>query len=109
MTDIILVYIPCKSTEQAKSIGTHLLKERLCACINIFPEMNSLYFWPPASNTLEEGNESVLLVKTTKELFKALEEEVTKIHTYTCPCIMAIPTEEINKPYYDWLKGELKK
>ncbi len=109
MTDIILVYIPCKSTEQAKSIGTQLLSKRLCACINIYPEMNSLYFWPPKSESLEEGHEAVLIAKTSKELFKELEEEVNTLHTYDCPCIMAIPTEMINKPYYDWLKGELKK
>lgn len=104
-----MVYIPCKSVEQAKTIGTQLLNKRLCACINIYPEMNSLYFWPPQSNALEEGHEAVLIAKTSKEKYPLLEEEVSKIHSYKCPCIMAIPVEHINKPYYDWLKGELKK
>ncbi len=108
MTDILMVYIPCKSVEQAKTIGKQLLSKRLCACINIYPHMDSLYFWPPKSNTLEEGHEAVLLAKTSKEKYHLLEEEVSKIHTYTCPCIMAIPVEHINKPYYDWLKGELE-
>lgn len=107
MTDILLVYIPCKSVEQAKTIGKHLLSKRLCACINIYPEMNSFYFWPPKSGIFEESHESVLIAKTSKDLYTRLEEEVGKIHTYTCPCIMAIPVENINKAYYDWLKGEL--
>jgi periplasmic divalent cation tolerance protein len=108
MTDIVLVYIPCKSKEQAKEIGKHLLSQRLCACINIYPEMESMYFWPPKSETLEEAHEAVLIAKTSKDHFQRLEDEVTKIHTYKCPCIIAMPTEHINKPYYDWLKGELK-
>ncbi|PIV70759.1 divalent-cation tolerance protein CutA [Candidatus Roizmanbacteria bacterium CG17_big_fil_post_rev_8_21_14_2_50_39_7] len=108
MTDILLVYIPCKSEEQARTIGRHLLSKKLCACINIYPEMGSLYFWPPKSETMEEAHEAVLIAKTSKALYQELEDEVTKIHTYKCPCIMAIPTENINKPYYDWLKGELK-
>ncbi len=109
MTDILLAYIPCKSLEQAKTIGTHLLGKRLCACINIFPEMHSTYFWPPNIGKLEEASEVVLIAKTTKGLFPKLEEEVLKIHTYKCPCVMAIPVEHMNAQYEDWLKSELKK
>lgn len=107
MTDIVLVYIPCKSEEQAREIGRHLLSQRLCACINIYPEMDSLYFWPPKSGIFEEAHESVLIAKTSKDLYQRLEDEVIKIHTYTCPCIMTLPVENINKAYHDWLKGEL--
>ncbi|MEK7164064.1 MAG: divalent cation tolerance protein CutA [Patescibacteria group bacterium] len=40
MTDMILVYVTCKSVEQAKKFGRHLLKKRLCGCVNIFPNVN---------------------------------------------------------------------
>lgn len=108
MTKIVLVYIPCKSLEQAETIGKDLLSKRLCACINIYPEMHSLYFWPPKSKTLEESHEAVLIAKTKNDLLPRLEKEVYTMHTYSCPCIMAIPTEYINKQYKDWLLGELK-
>jgi len=108
MTDIVMVYIPCKSTEQANSIGKHLLSKRLCACINVYPQMDSTYFWPPKSNSLESAHESVLIAKTKKNLLPKLEKEVCVVHSYKCPCIMAIPIEYINKDYYDWLKGELE-
>ncbi|MFH0772947.1 MAG: divalent-cation tolerance protein CutA [bacterium] len=108
MTDIVLVYIPCGSIEQAQSIGRHLLTKRLCACINVYPHMHSTYFWPPQTKTFEEADESVLIAKTSKKLLPQLEKEVRSVHTYKCPCIMAIPTEYINKDYYDWLHSELK-
>jgi len=94
--------------EQAQTIGRHLLSKRLCACINIYPHMHSTYFWPPKSETFEEEDEAVLVAKTKKELLPKLEKEVYVLHTYKCPCIMAIPIEYINKDYYDWLKGELE-
>ena len=108
MTDIVLVYIPCKSVEQAESIGKHLLNMRLCACINVYPDMHSTYFWPPKSDTFEQAKEAVLVAKTKKSLLPQLEKEVYAKHSYKCPCIMAIPTEYINKDYYEWLKGELE-
>jgi periplasmic divalent cation tolerance protein len=70
--------------------------------------MHSTYFWPPKSQNFEEADEAVLVAKTKKTLLPKLEKEVKAIHTYTCPCIMAIPTEYINKDYYEWLQGELE-
>ncbi|MFH2085816.1 MAG: divalent cation tolerance protein CutA [bacterium] len=39
MSDLLMVYITCESVKQAKSISKHLLTKRLCACVNIYPEM----------------------------------------------------------------------
>lgn len=107
MTQIVMVYIPCKSLEQAESIGKKLLNKRLCACINVYDGMKSTYFWPPKSGTFESNEEAVLIAKTKQSLLPQLEKEVYALHTYSCPCIMAIPTEYINKQYLDWLLGEL--
>jgi periplasmic divalent cation tolerance protein len=107
MTEIVMVYIPCKSLEQAESIGKALLEARLCACINVYDGMKSTYFWPPKSGTFESSKEAVLIAKTKQSLLPQLEKKVYALHTYSCPCIMAIPTEYINKQYLDWLLGEL--
>ncbi len=107
MTDILLVYIPCQSSEQASQIGKQLLQKRLCACINTIPGMESTYFWPPKSDTFESNHEVVLIAKTVESKYQALEEEVTKLHTYDNPCILAIPVSHVRKEYYDWLIGEL--
>lgn len=108
MTDIILVYITCESVEQAKKIGKNLMKKRLCACVNIFPDMHPMFWWPPKQNKIDETTEVVLIAKTTEIKYEALEKEVIKIHSYDTPCIIAIPTAHITKKYYDWLVGELE-
>ncbi len=108
MSDMILVYITCATLKQAKQIGTYLMQKRLCACVNIFPEMLPMVFWPPKSNSIATDKEVVLIVKTVESKYKALEKEVEKIHTYDVPCIFSIPVTHVSKSYYDWLTGELK-
>ena len=108
MTDVLLIYIPCSSSEEAKKIAIHLMETKLCACVNIFPEMFPMYFWPPKSNILEQGKEVVLIAKTIESKYNALENEVKKIHSYDVPCIIAIPTAHVNQTYYDWLISEMK-
>ena len=108
MKNILLVYITCKSIGEAKNIGKHLMDKKLCACVNIYPEMLPMFFWPPKSGKLDEGKEVVLITKTVEEKYSLLEKEVLKIHSYDVPCIIAIPTAHVSKTYYDWLIGEME-
>lgn len=105
---MILVYITSENKKQAKKIAKHLLKKRLCACINIFENMTSCYWWPPKKGKLEESKEVVLIVKTLENKFKAIEKEVKKVHSYQVPCIFSIKVDKAHKPYLDWLKNEVK-
>lgn len=108
MTDMILCYITCDSVQQAKEIGKHLMGKRLCACVNIFPEMEPMFFWPPKSGKIDESKEVVLIAKTLESKYALLEKEVAKIHTYDVPCIFSLPVTHVSKKYYDWIVGELE-
>lgn len=105
---MIVIYITCESVEQAQKIGEHLLKKRLCTCINIFPNMLPTYWWPPHTNKLESGTEVVLLVKTLDKKFDEIEMEVKKMHTYETVCVFAFPVTKVSREYYEWLKGEIR-
>jgi periplasmic divalent cation tolerance protein len=102
---VIFIYIVCKDKAEAKRIGSALVKERLAACVNIFPEMNSIYRW---KGQLEEANESVLIAKTTKSKFSKLSARVKELHSYECPCIMEIEVGRGNQEYVNWLLENLK-
>ena len=104
---MILIYITCNNEEEAKKIGMHLLKKRLCACFNIIDGMKATYWWPPKSNKIEESNETILIVKTVEKKFDAIEKEILKIHSSDTPCLIAIPTVNVAKKYYRWIKGEI--
>lgn len=107
MTDMILIYITCASPEEARKIGKQLLKKRLAGCVNIFPDIDPIYWWPPKAGKLEEGKETVLLVKTLSNKFDAIEKEVCKLHASDTPCLIAIPVVNVAKKYYEWIKGEI--
>jgi periplasmic divalent cation tolerance protein len=107
-TDMILVYITCDSVTQAKQIGRHLMDKKLCACVNIFSDMQPMFFWPPKSGKIDESKEVVLIAKTVDSKYQTLEDEVHEIHTYDVPCVFAIPVKHVAKKYYDWLVGEME-
>ena len=108
MTDMLLVYITCESVDQAKQIAKHLMDKKLCACVNIFPDMQPMFFRPPKSGKIDESKEVVLIAKTIEKKYQELEDEIHKIHTYDVPCVFAIPVQHVAKKYYDWLVGEME-
>ena len=99
--DFIFVYITTKDKEQALSIGRTLVRERLCACVNITDSMTSVYWWDEQVTT---DSEAVLIAKTTSDKFNALEQRVKQLHTYSCPCIAALPVTRGSAQYLEWIK-----
>ncbi|NGX51831.1 MAG: Divalent-cation tolerance protein CutA [Candidatus Anoxychlamydiales bacterium] len=108
MSEMILIYVVCKDAIEAKNIGKKLLEKRLIACVNILDEMKSLYFWPLNSDKIVEGSETVLLVKTIKEKFSEINEEIKTVHSYEVPCIFSIKVDEVDNKYQKWLKDQIK-
>jgi periplasmic divalent cation tolerance protein len=96
-----LVYITTKDKQQARLIGKTLVEERLAACVNIIDGMQSIYWWEGAIN---EDNEAILIAKTRNSLLEKLTDRVKSLHTYTCPCIVAIPISGGNTDYLGWIK-----
>ncbi len=103
---LIFAYITAKNKSEAKKIGKILLQERLAACINIFDNMQSMYWW---EGKIEEQAETVLIAKTTQKLFPKLSNKVRSIHSYSVPCILQIQVADGNKDYISWLTENLKK
>ena len=74
-----VIYTVCSSSEEAKLIGKILVQEKLCACVNIFPAMQSIYFW---EGNIVEDEEAVLLIKTHKDLFDKISKKIKSLHSY---------------------------
>ncbi len=106
MSKFIEVYITAKDEKEAEKLGQILLKERLAGCINIFPNIKSSYWW---KGKIENESEVLLIAKTKQELFQQLLSTVKKNHSYTVPCVNALPILEGNPDYLKWLDEETKK
>lgn len=100
MTDAIMVMVTCRSSRDATELANALLKEHLVACVNIAGRIHSLFFWEGA---LQRESESLLLMKTHKELFDKLRERVEELHSYEVPEIIAVPLVYGNEEYINWI------
>ena len=101
---MIIVYVVCKDKEEAKKIGKKLVDERLVACANFFP-LNSIYWW---KDKIVEDEEVALLLKSKKENFEKIKEEVINLHSYEVPCIIQLDVAKADEEYLKWLKGEVE-
>lgn len=100
MTNLRLFYITTADEEEALAIGRTLVSEHLAACVNILPNMRSVYRWEGA---VQEAEETVLLVKAKEEQAQAIRERVVELHSYDCPCIVELPITGGFMPYLNWV------
>ena len=104
MASVCLIYVTCEDNEEARRIGQSLVEARLAACVNIIKGMNSIYIW---DGKLQEDLESVLIVKTTKNLADKVVAEVKLLHSYECPCVLKLPVDGGNQAFLDWIEGQV--
>lgn len=98
------VYITTSSNEESKKIGKKLVEEKLVACVNIIPSIESIYLW---KGEIEADEESLLIAKTKAETIDKIIKRVKEIHSYETPAILAIPIIEGSKDYLDYLDSEM--
>jgi periplasmic divalent cation tolerance protein len=103
--ELRMLYITASSRDEAKKIGRGLVEDRLAACANVIDGMESIYWW---QGKLTEDRETVLIVKTRADLVPAAIAKVRALHSYTVPCIVALPLLDGNPDYLDWLAAETK-
>jgi len=98
--DAIVVLMSAASREEAARLAEMLVGARLAACVQIMPEMESIYHWEGA---IRRDPEILLLAKTTRGRFEELEREVRALHSYETPEIIALSITAGSAPYLDWL------
>src|ERR1044072_5751646 len=99
--DAIVVFLTAANGEEATRLADMLVGGHLAACVQILPEMESVYRW---QGKIERSSEILLLAKTTRGKFDELEREVRALHSYDTPEIVAVPVIAGSAPYLDWLK-----
>lgn len=99
----VLVTVP--TIRQAKNIARFLLSNKLAACVNIIPKIDSLFWW---QKKVDKAKESLLIIKTQKKIFNKLVKAVKSKHPYDVPEIIALPIISGNKEYLEWIDESLR-
>ena len=104
MTDKIVVLSTCASAEEAQRMARALVEKRLAACVNVIPGIRSVYRWKDA---IEDEEEVLLLIKTSRGLLEELREEIERLHSYEVPEVIALSVVDGSERYLAWMNREL--
>lgn len=104
MDTIRVVYISIPR-EEAKEMAKGIVENRLAACTNIVPKIESYFWW---DETVQFDEEALLIVKTTQDRFPELMQYVRDNHPYELPEIIGLPLVAAFPEYVTWVKDETK-
>jgi periplasmic divalent cation tolerance protein len=105
MTDKILVLTTAGSKDEARKIGRALVERLLAACVNIVPQVGSIYRW---EGEIEEAVEWLLIVKTTQTAFERVRAAILELHSYDLPECICVSIEDGSLEYLSWIGQSVK-
>jgi periplasmic divalent cation tolerance protein len=105
VSEAIVVLITAKDTTEARRLAEGLISAGLASCVQILPQVESIYRWEGA---VQHETETLMFAKTLKERFQELEQHVRGVHSYQVPEILALPVAAMSLPYLKWLEETLE-
>jgi len=102
-TQYVIVLTTLPADADAGALATVLVEERLAACVNLLPAMESIYRW---RGGIEQDSERQLVIKTTRQRLHALWERVRQLHPYEVPEFLVLAVSGGSDAYLTWLRTE---
>jgi periplasmic divalent cation tolerance protein len=106
MADALVVLTTVEKTDEGERLARLIVENGLAACVQILPPMTSIYRW---EGKLEKAGENLLLIKTTRAAYPALEKLIIQNHSYQTPEIISLTVETGLKDYLDWVTASVRK
>lgn len=100
MIDARIVLTTAGSSQEAEKIAGALVERRLAACVNIIPQVQSVYRW---EGKVERATEWLLLIKTRADNFGRLRETISQLHSYEVPECIMLEVSDGAEPYLRWI------
>jgi len=101
---MLIVVTTSPSIEEAESLAQKIVEAKLAACVQILPQMRSVYFW---EGSIQKEPEHLLLIKTLDEKYESLEMFIHANHSYDVPEIVAVKAEKVSESYLAWVSKYL--
>ena len=98
-------FITVPSQDEGKRLARLLLEKKAAACVNLIPQVTSMYWWEGA---IQEDAELLLMVKTHQDQLDELIELIRDNHPYKVAEVISLPIETGNPPYLEWLKASIQ-
>ena len=105
MSDLKLVLTTAGSQEEARVLARALVERRLAACVNIVPQIESIYRW---KDGVEEAQEWLLLIKTSAKAFEQVRAAIQELHSYEVPECICLNIEDGSAAYLEWIRESVR-
>ena len=106
MTSNIVIFVTCGSAAEGRKLARALVESRLAACVNILKApVESIYRW---KGNVDSAKEYLLVIKSTRRRFSALQSEIKRLHSYNIPEIIALPIAAGSPDYLAWLTASVR-
>jgi periplasmic divalent cation tolerance protein len=92
--------VTAPNLKTARLLAREALQDRLVACANLIPRLESHYWW---QGKLEKSAEVLVVMKTTRERLQGLEQKVLGLHPYDTPEFLVLPVDGGSRRYLDWI------
>ncbi len=99
----LVVFVTASSADEAETIASAMVEERLAACANLVPSVASIFRW---KGRIEREEEVLIILKSRRLLLDRLIERVGELHSYEVPEVVALPIVGGSDAYLDWLRQE---
>jgi periplasmic divalent cation tolerance protein len=104
VTGILAVLCTCPDAGTARDLACGLVERRLAACVNVLPEIRSIYRW---RGEVQVDGEVLMVIKTTRDAYAALESWLLEHHPYDVPELLALPAAAGSADYLEWVMSEV--
>lgn len=101
---MLIVFTTLSKIEEANDLAEKLVEAKLAACVQILPQMTSVYVW---EGEVQKESEHLLLIKTLPEKYDEVERFITEHHSYDVPEIVAVDVANVSPAYRKWLGDSL--
>ena len=101
MGQFIEIHWTCGSLDEARKISRFLVQERLVACAQIIPWIESIFMW---NNQEDTSQESKITFKTRLELYPKIRKVIEENTSYELPEITYTHIDGGNEAYMKWLE-----
>src|SRR5438132_10900065 len=101
---MLIVLTTTPNSDESESLAEKIIAAKLAACVQILPQMTSVYFW---EGKVQKESEHLLLIKTLPEKWDELQEFIKGNHSYSVPEIVAIKADKVSDGYLGWMKDYL--
>ncbi|MCY7294688.1 divalent-cation tolerance protein CutA [Alteromonas sp. a30] len=105
MTDLCVILCTCSGVEEAKKLARMALESRFVACVNVIPEITSMYWW---DDNIQEDNECQLVFKTQKNHAEKLYDVIRSEHSYDTIEWVVLDVERASDEYADWMRSAIR-